>query len=190
MAGVVCCGFLFIIANIYFFVKIGNYLLGNQSLTSLITSAIYGLLYFFGFVCYISLYIQAMKEMHKTALDILKKKEENKLIYREERLKSNARVIISILIKHLLFLGITITAAAYFQAWYIKLPLIFYICSMLGYVACYPLSEESTSFLVENNFLKVESELIMKTSINTILFLIMTGSYYYYAKSSELIDVD
>jgi hypothetical protein len=182
MAGLmICCGFFYIIAIVYLIATIGMYMVGNYTVSSLTSSIINGLLYFFGFVFYISLYINAMKEMHNTALDILKKKEENKLIYREERLKSNTRVIISILIKHLLFLGITITAAAYFDAWYIKLPLLFYICSMLGYVACYPLSEESTSFLVDNMFYKVESELILKTSINTILFVFMTGAYYYYA---------
>ncbi len=123
-----------------------------------------------------------MREMHKTALDFLKKKEESKRIYREERVKSNFGAMISLIIKHLLFLAITISAALYFQVWYIKLPLIFYISSFLGYVGCYPLSDERTALLINNNYSEIESELFGKTTINTGIILGMIFIYSQYLR--------
>ncbi len=181
MAGfVICCGFLCIIGTLYMALTFGLYLFGEMH--SLLWSIAYSGIYCFSFIFYITLYVQAMTEMHKTALDFLKKKEESKRIYREERLKSNVRAMISLVLKHLLFLAISISAAFYFQIWYIKYPIIIYISSFLGYVACYPLSEESTESLLLHKYTSVENELLGKSVINTSIFLGMIFIYSQYIR--------
>lgn len=179
MAGFVfCCVFLVIIASAYLLIALGTYFIGDGSYLSILLKSVF---YFFLFCVYISLYGQAMNEMHKTALDFIKRKEENKRICKEEQVKQNAGNMITIIIKHLLFLVITISAAVYFQLWYIKLPIIFYLCSIFGYVACFPLSEESTAELVQDKFYwKIQKEIFCKTAINTVVFLSMTFIYAYY----------
>jgi hypothetical protein len=138
-------------------------------------------LYGLGIVLYGVLFFWLIYWTNEAGFDIIRRKERNKLIYKENELQSSIRFIFGIIALHLLFLTITILASMYFQVWYVKLPLVIYICFVLGYVASFPLDDDMTKLIVDGGYsYRVNNEIALKTFLNSLAFAGMYATYYFY----------
>ena len=175
-----CCCVLPVVGfSIY---AVSNYIFKDAELFSVILSTftmafkVYCYFWMLGLLCTIIGYI--FYYIHQLGLSIISLREQNKYMYKPEELQSNFRHILKVIVSNLIFICSLYYFGAYVQYSYFNYLIILYVALIFGYVACYPLTEEETSSLL-NNSRSIQKQIYAKTFINTLTFFAMFSLGYY-----------
>lgn len=128
------------------------------------------------------IYYCILINLHWVGIDVLKTKLESKTVYKGEKLMENLFLTIMRIFVNIILLVISVIIAINFDSLYIKGPSVVYMCSILGYVACYPLSDVKSLQLVNGGYSKriVEEEILIKLICNTLCLVGTYASCSYY----------
>lgn len=187
MAGIIYCGIF--CCCVIPSVVVSTYLLANYLDNGFIpaiisTGFLFGKFFLYSFLigCLINVQYFIFLHTHQSGMKILQLRQESRESMVVDKIESNFKIILKILVNNLLFMVFLYYAGQYFQSWYFNLLLIFYISLIFGYVASFPLGDDDLNNIkidgYKSDFLK--SKIGSKTLGNALIFFAMNTLIYYY----------
>jgi hypothetical protein len=142
-----CCCFLTIFLGICYFLLNGSAF--YYYLFHAVRLIFWGILYIAGIGGYIWLFYMMIMLMHTARINILEVKKEGRIFNNYRELNDNLNKLGLNILGNVLFIAFSFGLLYYFEHWFFKYPLIFFICTILGYASSFPLSNEEEQKLID-----------------------------------------
>jgi len=183
-AGCLCfccsCGYI-VVAALSFALNLQSFIFVDYAKSGIYYAG-FLIYYIFMFSILITVFKYMAGYLYEAAIEILKTKEMNKTLYKEDQLKTNFMKTLLIIIGNILFLIFLILAQISLDHFILKQYLILYICFSLGFVSSFPLPQQEIKKLLDNSSGYYDRVFKEKTIMNAFVFRIMWFYMYEWTK--------